>query len=129
MNRNTGTNAGQVNGTMNGQQVVGLDIAKLVFQTHTVNMATGEVIDVQIKRAKVLEHLARRVKHAPGGYRCLVTKTAPPRLRQQADPRRAADHPARARWFAVRRSAPAGPARPVSRAAAAPAHCAQESRG
>lgn len=58
MNRNTGMNAGQVIGTMNGQQVVGLDIAKLVFQLHTVNMATGEIINVQIKRAKVLEHFA-----------------------------------------------------------------------
>ena len=36
MNRNTGMNAGQIIGTMNGQQVVGLDIAKKVFQLHTV---------------------------------------------------------------------------------------------
>ncbi len=58
MNRNTGMNAGQIIGTMNGQQVVGLDIAKQVFQMHTVNMSTGEIINVQIKRAKVLEHFA-----------------------------------------------------------------------
>ena len=32
MNRNTGMNAGQIIGTMNGQQVVGLDIAKQMFQ-------------------------------------------------------------------------------------------------
>jgi hypothetical protein len=31
MNRNTGMNAGQIIGTMNGQQVIGLDIAKHVF--------------------------------------------------------------------------------------------------
>jgi hypothetical protein len=31
MNRNTGMNAGQVIGTLNGLQVVGLDIAKQVF--------------------------------------------------------------------------------------------------
>ncbi len=31
MNRNTGMSAGQVIGTVNGQQVIGLDIAKHVF--------------------------------------------------------------------------------------------------
>lgn len=60
MNRNTGMNAGQVIGTMNGQQVVGLDIAKKVFQLHTVDMDTGEIVNVQIKRAKVVEHFANR---------------------------------------------------------------------
>ena len=60
MNRNTGMNAGQIIGTMNGQQVVGLDIAKLVFQMHTVDMGTGEIVNVQIKRAKVLEHFVNR---------------------------------------------------------------------
>jgi transposase len=60
MNRNTGMNAGQIIGTMNGRQVVGLDIAKHVFQLHTVDMGTGEVINVQLKRAKVIEHFANR---------------------------------------------------------------------
>ena len=60
MNRNTGMNAGQVIGTMNGHQVVGLDIAKKVFQLHTVDMGTGEIVNVQIKRAKVIEHFANR---------------------------------------------------------------------
>ena len=50
--------AGQIIGTMNGQQVIGLDIAKHVFQLHTVNMGTGEIVNVQIKRAKVAEHFA-----------------------------------------------------------------------
>ena len=58
MNRNTGMNAGQIIGTMNGQQVIGLDIAKHVFQMHSVNMGTGEIVNVQIKRAKVAEHFA-----------------------------------------------------------------------
>lgn len=58
MNRNTGMNAGQIIGTMNGQQVVGLDIAKQVFQMHTVNMGTGEIVNVRVLRAKVLEHFA-----------------------------------------------------------------------
>ena len=60
MNRNTGMSAGQIIGTMNGQQVVGLDIAKQVFQLHTVDMSTGEIVNVQIKRAKVLEHFSNR---------------------------------------------------------------------
>jgi transposase len=60
MNRNTGMNAGQIIGTMNALQVVGLDIAKLVFQLHTVDMGTGEIVNVQIKRAKVLEHFANK---------------------------------------------------------------------
>ena len=60
MNRNTGMSAGQIIGTMNGQQVVGLDIAKNVFQMHTVDMGTGEIINVQIKRGKVLEHFANK---------------------------------------------------------------------
>ncbi len=62
MNRNTEMNAGQIIGTMNGQQVVGLDIAKLVFQLHTVDMGTGEIINVQIKRAKVLEYFVNKPK-------------------------------------------------------------------
>ena len=60
MNRNTGMNAGQIIGTMNGQQVIGLDIAKLVFQLHSVDMGTGEIMNVQIKRAKVLEHFVNK---------------------------------------------------------------------
>lgn len=60
MNRNAGMNAGQIIGMINGQQVMGLDIAKSVFQLHTVDMNTGEIVNVQLKRAKVLEHFARR---------------------------------------------------------------------
>ena len=60
MNRNTGMSAGQIIGTMNGQLVVGLDIAKQVFQLHTVDMDTGEIVNVQIKRAKVMEHFTNR---------------------------------------------------------------------
>lgn len=60
MNRNTGMSAGQIIGTLNGKQVMGLDIAKHVFQLHTVDMATGEIVNVQIKRAKVVEHFANK---------------------------------------------------------------------
>lgn len=60
MNRNPGMNAGQLIGTMNGLQVVGLDIAKQVFQQHTVDMCTGEIVNVQLKRAKVLQYFANK---------------------------------------------------------------------
>jgi transposase len=60
MNRSTGMNAGQIIGTMNGKQVIGLDIAKHVFQVHTVDMGTGEIINMPIKRPKVLEHFANK---------------------------------------------------------------------
>ena len=60
MNRNTGMNAGQIIGTMNGLQVIGLDIAKHVFQLHSVDMSTGEIINIQIKRAKVLEYFVNK---------------------------------------------------------------------
>ena len=62
MNRNAGMSAGQIIGTMNGKQVIGLDIAKHVFQLHSVDMATGEIMNVQIKRAKVLEHFVNKPK-------------------------------------------------------------------
>ncbi|MBC5764545.1 IS110 family transposase [Ramlibacter albus] len=39
---------------------VGLDVAKNVFQLHWVEPATGEVRNVRIKRAKLLEHFANR---------------------------------------------------------------------
>lgn len=60
MNRNTGMYAGQVIGRMNGLQVFGLDIAKSVFQIHTLNMETGEILDKRLKREKVLEYFANR---------------------------------------------------------------------
>ena len=60
MNRNTGMSAGQIIGTMKGLQVMGLDIAKHVFQLHTVDMGTGEIANVQIKRAKVLEYFVNK---------------------------------------------------------------------
>jgi len=60
MNRNAGMSAGQVIGTVNGQQVVGLDIAKSVFQLHTVDMNSGEIINIQLKRARVLEYFANK---------------------------------------------------------------------
>ena len=60
MNLNTATKAGQIIGTMNGLQVIGLDIAKNVFQLHSVDMSTGEIINIQIKRAKVQEYFVNK---------------------------------------------------------------------
>lgn len=60
MNRTSGMCAGQIIGTMNGQQVVAMDIAKLVFQVYTVQMSTGEIVNMQLKRAKVTQYFANR---------------------------------------------------------------------
>jgi transposase len=60
MNRNAAQGAGQIIGQIEGRQVVGLDIAKNVFQLHTVDMSSGEIVNVQLKRGKVLEHFANR---------------------------------------------------------------------
>jgi transposase len=58
MNRGAALGAGQVIGLIQGGQVVGLDIAKSVFQLHSVDMGTGEIVSMQLKRPKVLEHFA-----------------------------------------------------------------------
>ncbi|EQD34624.1 transposase IS116/IS110/IS902 family protein, partial [mine drainage metagenome] len=40
--------------------MVGVDIAKRVFQVHEVDMATGEIVSVQLKREKFLEYFVNR---------------------------------------------------------------------
>src|SRR5260370_10119491 len=40
--------------------VVGVDIAKRVFQLHWVEPATGEIVALQLKREKFLEHFVNR---------------------------------------------------------------------
>lgn len=46
---------------MNGSKsVVGIDIAKRVFQLHWIDMETGEVVSLQLKREQFLEHFANR---------------------------------------------------------------------
>lgn len=49
--------------------VVGVDTAKRVFQLYWIDMATGEIVDLKLSRAKFLEHFANR---AP----CLVAMEA-----------------------------------------------------
>ena len=50
--------------------VVGIDIAKRVFQLHWVDGGTGEVTSVPIKRAKFLEHFANRASCLIGMEAC-----------------------------------------------------------
>src|SRR6266404_5139200 len=42
------------------RSVVGVDIAKRVFQLHWVEPETGEIVALQLKREKFLEHFANR---------------------------------------------------------------------
>lgn len=51
---------------MGGLQVIGMDIAKNLFQLHTVNMGSGEIVNVQLKRSKVLGHFANRAPYLIG---------------------------------------------------------------
>lgn len=61
MNRTAATQgAGQILGLQDSRQVVALDIAKSVFQLHTVDMKTGEVVNRALKRAKVREYFANK---------------------------------------------------------------------
>lgn len=70
MHRSSAQGAGQIIGQMGGLQVIGLDIAKSVFQLHTVDMSTGEIVNMQLKRAKVLEHFANRAPCVIGIEAC-----------------------------------------------------------
>jgi len=40
--------------------VVGIDIAKRVLQLHWVDIETGEIVSLQLKREKFLEHFINR---------------------------------------------------------------------
>ena len=50
--------------------VVGVDIAKRVFQLHWVDLGTGEVADWRLTRAKFLEHFANRAPCLVGMEAC-----------------------------------------------------------
>jgi transposase len=51
-------------------QVVGVDIAKRVFQLHWIDAETGEIMNVQLKREKFLEHFANRARCLIGMEAC-----------------------------------------------------------
>jgi transposase len=42
------------------KSVVGIDIAKRVFQVHNIDRETGEIVILQLKRERFLEHFANR---------------------------------------------------------------------
>ena len=50
--------------------VVGVDIAKRVFQLHWVESETGEIVTLQLKREKFLEHFANRSNCVIGMEAC-----------------------------------------------------------
>src|SRR5437016_1859755 len=50
--------------------VVGVDIAKRVFQLHWMEPETGEIVALQLKREKFLEHFANRSKCLIGMEAC-----------------------------------------------------------
>jgi transposase len=52
------------------KNVVGIDIAKRVFQLHWIDQETGEIVSLQLKREKFLEHFARRQKCLIGMEAC-----------------------------------------------------------
>jgi hypothetical protein len=41
--------------------VIGLGIAKQVFQLHSVDVETGEIVRLKLKRSELLEHFAKLV--------------------------------------------------------------------
>ena len=56
---------------MNGsKKVVGVDIAKRVFQLHWIDQETGEIVSLQLKREKFLEHFATRAPSLIGMEAC-----------------------------------------------------------
>jgi hypothetical protein len=61
----TGTGGSDMN-----RIVVGVDIAKRVFQLHWVQPETGEIVALQLKREKFLEHFANRSKCLIGMEAC-----------------------------------------------------------
>ena len=52
------------------QTVIGVDIAKRVFQVHEVDWRTGEIISVQLRREKFLEHFVNRAACLIGMEAC-----------------------------------------------------------
>jgi transposase len=57
-------------GSEMNRSVVGVDIAKRVFQLHWVEPASGEIVALQLKREKFLEHFANRAECLIGMEAC-----------------------------------------------------------
>jgi transposase len=52
------------------RNVVGVDIAKRVFQLHWVEVQSGEMVSLQLRREKFLEHFANRARSLIGMEAC-----------------------------------------------------------
>jgi transposase len=52
------------------KNVVGVDIAKRVFQLHSIDRETGEIVSLQLRREKFLEHFANRAPCLIGMEAC-----------------------------------------------------------
>ena len=50
--------------------VIGIDTRKRAFQWHGIDQGTGEIVSLQVKREKFLEHLARRARSLMGMEAC-----------------------------------------------------------
>ena len=62
--------------------VVGMDTAKRVFQLHWVELETGEMVDLRLSRAKLLEHFANRAACVVGMEACGGSQHWARRLRE-----------------------------------------------
>jgi len=62
--------------------VVGVDTAKRVFQLHWVDVETGEIVDLKLTRAKLLEHFANRAPCVVAMEACGGTQHWARRLRE-----------------------------------------------
>ena len=100
MNHSISAKAGQLIGTIQGRQVVGLDIAKDIFQLHTVQMHSGEIVNKSLKRARLLEHFAQMPPCLVGIEACGGAHHWARRLLAQGHNVRLID-PAKARAFAT----------------------------
>src|ERR1700690_4017860 len=56
----TWSSSRQTRGSMMKHTVVGVDTAKRVFQLHWIDQETGEIVSLQLKREKFLEHFANQ---------------------------------------------------------------------
>ena len=61
--------------------VVGVDIAKRVFQLHWVEPETGEIVSLQLKRERFLEHFANHSNCLIGMEACGGRSTGRDRCR------------------------------------------------
>ncbi len=54
----------------NTKKIIGVDIAKRVFQLHWIESGTGEIVSLQLKREQFLEHFANLVPSLIGMEAC-----------------------------------------------------------